>query len=102
MTRATEGADWSLYVVRCADGSLYAGISPDVPARLAAHEAGRGSRYLRGRAPLELAAEARVGSRAAASRAEYRFKRLDRRRKLALIADRRGLPAFVDTVLAEG
>lgn len=99
MTRPTDG-DWSLYVVRCADGSLYTGISPDVPARLAAHAAGRGSRYLRGRQPLELAAAATVGSRAAASRAEYRFKRLDRRRKLALLSDASGLPGFVEAVLA--
>lgn len=95
MTRPTEGSIWHLYVLRCADGSLYAGISPDVDARVAAHSAGRGSRYLRGRAPLELVAAVAAGDRAAASRAEYRFKQLTRRQKLALIARRRGLEDFV-------
>ncbi|MEO0616732.1 MAG: GIY-YIG nuclease family protein [Pseudomonadota bacterium] len=94
MTRPTEGSDWSLYVLRCGDGSLYTGISPDVAARLEAHRAGRGSRYLRGREPLELLAQVTVGDRAAASRAEYRFKQLPRRDKLRLLA--RGLDAFVE------
>ena len=40
-------ARWFVYVVRCADGSLYTGISTDVPARVAAHNAGRGARYTR-------------------------------------------------------
>ena len=95
MTRRTDASRWSLYVIRCGDGSLYTGISPDVEARLEAHAAGRGSRYLRGRQPLELAAAAAVGDRAAASRAEYRFKRLDRRRKLELLAEDGGLEGFV-------
>lgn len=95
MTRPTDESVWQLYVLRCGDGSLYTGISPDVAARVAAHRAGRGSRYLRGRAPLELVAAVPAGDRALASRAEYRFKQLTRREKLALIARRRGLEDFV-------
>ncbi|MEL6200148.1 MAG: GIY-YIG nuclease family protein [Pseudomonadota bacterium] len=98
MTRPTEGSDWSLYVLRCADGSLYTGISPDVAARLEAHRAGRGSRYLRGRAPLVLVAEVSVGDRAAASRAEYQFKQLARRDKLRLLEQ--GLEAFIESAAA--
>ncbi|MEL6449018.1 MAG: GIY-YIG nuclease family protein [Pseudomonadota bacterium] len=98
MTRPTEGSDWSLYVLRCGDGSLYTGISPDVAARLEAHRAGRGSRYLRGRAPLVLVAEVSVGDRAAASRAEYRFKQLARRDKLRLLEQ--GLEAFIESAAA--
>ena len=95
MTRPTEGSDWSLYVLRCGDGSLYTGISPAVAARLEAHRAGRGRRYLRGREPLELMAEVSVGDRAAASRAEYRFKQLTRRDKLRLLEQ--GFVAFVES-----
>ena len=42
-------ATWFLYVLRCADDSLYTGISPDVTQRLRLHESGRGARYVRGR-----------------------------------------------------
>ena len=98
MTRPTEGSDWSLYVLRCGDGSLYTGSSLDVAARLEAHRAGRGSRYLRGRAPLVLVAAVSVGDRAAASRAEYQFKQLARRDKLRLLEQ--GLEAFIESAAA--
>lgn len=45
---------WHLYVLRCADGSLYCGITNDLPRRLAQHERGTGARYTRGRGPLKL------------------------------------------------
>lgn len=100
MTRATDSGDgaWWLYVVRCADGTLYTGISPDVERRVAQHEAGDGARYLRGRQPLTLAGRARVGDRSVASRAEYRFKRLSRAEKQRWLRDVRGLVGFVDSV----
>jgi putative endonuclease len=79
---------WYLYLVRCADGSLYTGISTDVERRVAAHGHDRGARRLRGRGPLELVYSTPVGDRARAQRLEYRVKRLDRRRKLALIEGR--------------
>ena len=46
--------DWSVYIARCADGSLYTGIAKDVRARLAAHNAGRGAAYTRPRRPLRI------------------------------------------------
>ena len=49
---------WYLYVVRCGDGSLYAGVTCDLPRRLVQHQQGRGARYTRGRGPLSLAARA--------------------------------------------
>jgi putative endonuclease len=52
-------ASWFVYVARCSDGSLYVGIARDVPARIAAHNAGRGARYTRGRGPLETLASRR-------------------------------------------
>ena len=81
--------DYSLYILRCADGSLYTGIAIDVERRLSEHESGiRGAKYLRGKGPLKLEFAERLGNRSAASRAEHRVKRLDRERKEALIAGR--------------
>jgi putative endonuclease len=78
---------YSLYIVRCADGSLYTGIATDVERRLREHEDGvRGAKYLRGRGPLVLEFVEHLGSRSAASRAEHRIKKLERHRKEALIA----------------
>ena len=75
-----------VYILRCADGSLYCGWTPDVEARLAAHAAGRGARYTRSRLPVELAWSQRMPDRSAARREEARIKRLTRREKLALLA----------------
>ena len=78
---------FSLYIIRCADESLYTGIAVDVARRLREHEAGlRGAKYLRGRGPLELVFEQAVGDRSAASSAEHRVKRLDKSAKEALVA----------------
>lgn len=77
---------FSLYILRCADGSLYTGITTDVDKRVAEHAAGsRGAKYLRGRGPLELVLSEPVGDRATALRLEYRVKQLPRARKLELI-----------------
>lgn len=81
-----DESGWSVYLLRCGDGSLYTGIAIDVARRLAEHEAGaRGAKYLRGRGPLELAFSQQVGDRSAASRLEYRIKRLSREQKEMLI-----------------
>lgn len=89
-------AEYSLYILRCADDSLYTGIARDVAARVAEHESGRqGAKYLRGRQPFELVFEQAVGDRAAAQRAEYRIKRLPRQAKLELVAGRLSFAAVV-------
>ena len=76
---------WSLYLLRCGDGTLYCGIALDVEARLAQHRAGKGAKYTRGRGPLELAYTEACASRADALRREREVKRLPRTAKLALI-----------------
>lgn len=87
---------YSLYIVRCADGSLYTGIARDVARRLQEHVHGsRGAKYLRGRGPLELVFAQAVGDRGCASRLEYQVKRLDRVEKEALIAGRYSLDDLV-------
>jgi predicted GIY-YIG superfamily endonuclease len=84
---------WYLYLARCSDGTLYTGIAVDVPARIAAHDAGRGARYTRGRGPLALCAVRRCTSKGAALRLEHAVKRLTRAEKERLLVGRR-LSAF--------
>jgi putative endonuclease len=75
-----------VYLLRCADDSLYCGWTTDVERRLAAHDAGTASRYTRSRLPVELATVITVADRSAALREEARIKRLPRAAKLRLIA----------------
>ena len=79
-------ADAWVYILRCADGSLYTGWTTDVQRRLSRHRAGRASRYTASRLPVELAMMAPMADRTAARREEARIKSLDRPAKLALIA----------------
>lgn len=76
---------WSVYLVRCGDGSLYTGVATDLPARLIAHNAGRGAAYTRGRGPVELVHVEPARDRSAALRREAAIKRLSRAEKLLLI-----------------
>jgi putative endonuclease len=76
-----------VYLLRCADDSLYCGWTTDVRRRLGEHRAGTASRYTRSRRPVELAAVFPVADRSAALREEARIKRLPRAAKLRLIAD---------------
>ena len=77
---------WFLYALCCADGTLYAGVTTDLARRVAEHNAGRGARYTAGRRPVRIIAAWRFPDRGAAQRAEARFRRLPRARKLALVA----------------
>jgi putative endonuclease len=74
-----------VYVLRCADGSLYTGWTVDLDARLRRHEAGKASAYTRSRLPVELALALPMPDRSAAMREEARIKGLERAEKLALI-----------------
>jgi putative endonuclease len=75
---------WRVYLARCADGSLYCGIARDVAARIAAHDAGKGARYTRGRGPLRLLAVRACRTVGTALRLEHAIKRLPRAQKLRL------------------
>jgi putative endonuclease len=75
-----------VYLLRCADGTLYCGWTVDVEQRLESHNAGRASRYTRSRLPVELAWSRSLPDRPAAMREEARIKALPRPDKLALIA----------------
>jgi putative endonuclease len=75
-----------VYILRCSDGTLYAGSTTDVEARARAHNDGRGARYTAGRRPVSVVYQEECGSRSAALRREHALKRLTRSAKDALIA----------------
>ena len=78
-------SNWYLYILRCGDGTLYTGITTDVEKRLEAHRSGKGAKYTRGRAPLELVYREDCGSHSDALKREVAVKKLPRRQKEDLI-----------------
>lgn len=74
-----------VYVVRCANGSLYTGYTKDIEARIVAHNVGRGGRYTRAHRPVELVACWSFATKRAALQVEYRIKQLPRGKKLELV-----------------
>ncbi len=78
---------WFVYILRCADDSLYTGVAKDVEKRLEQHNAGRGAKYTRSRAPVTLYYMEQCSDRGGALRREAEIRRLSRRRKLALGVD---------------
>jgi len=81
----TTAQPWYVYILRCADESLYTGSSPNLQARLAAHNAGRAAKYTRGRLPVELVYQELHDNRSSAARREYQIKQLSRNDKIRLI-----------------
>ena len=79
--------DWFIYILLCGDGTLYTGITGDVDRRLAAHRAGRGAKYTRGRGPLQLVYQERRPDRSSALRREAQIKHMSRTDKLRLIGE---------------
>ena len=78
---------WTVYILECADGTLYTGITDDLERRLRAHSEGRGAKYTRGRGPLKLRYLERVPDKSSALKRECALKRLRRQEKLALISE---------------
>lgn len=79
---------WYLYILRCGDGTLYTGITTDIPRRLEAHKEGRGAKYTRGRGPLELVYRELCGTHSQALKRELEIKALPRPEKQKLIAQK--------------
>jgi len=77
---------WQVYILRCADDTLYTGITNRLPARLKTHNGVRGAKYTRTRQPVVLAWRTRCKTRGAALSLEYAIKQLTRRQKQTLIA----------------
>ena len=79
---------WFVYIVRCADKTLYTGMTNDLLRRIDQHNAGSASRYTRVRRPVELVYQQQVESRSAALKREYAIKQLTRQQKEQLISDK--------------
>ncbi|QZY01020.1 GIY-YIG nuclease family protein [Halobaculum rubrum] len=82
---AVPPADHYVYVLECADGSLYTGYTTDVVRRVAEHDAGDGAKYTRGRTPVELVHVEAFDSKSGAMSREYAVKQLSRRAKESLV-----------------
>lgn len=78
-------AIWYLYILHCADDTLYTGITTDVQKRLEAHQSGKGAKYTRGRAPLTLVYREICGSHSDALKRELQVKRMTREQKNRMI-----------------
>lgn len=76
---------WTVYIIACADGSLYTGITNDLDSRIAAHENGTGAKYTRGRGPFRLVYSENCENRSTASKRERDIKNLSRDEKLQLL-----------------
>ncbi len=78
-------AQWSVYILECGDGTLYTGCTPDLPARVATHQSGKGAKYTRSRLPVSLKYSEILPDRSAAMKREAQIKKLSRAEKLQLL-----------------
>ena len=85
--RKKKTAAWLLYVLKCRDGTLYTGITTDLPRRVQQHNDGRASRYTRSRIPVKLLFSEPCRGHSQALKKEYAMKRLSRKEKKAYIRD---------------
>ena len=83
---------WLVYLLLCSDGSLYTGITNDLPKRLKAHAAGKASKYTRSRLPVKLVYSEQKQTKSAALKREAAIKRLRRAQKERVIASGRSSP----------
>jgi putative endonuclease len=84
--RRPSRSHWLVYLLRCRDGSLYTGITNDLPKRLKAHAAGKASKYTRSRLPVQLAYSEPQKSKSAALKREAAIKKMRRAEKDRLVA----------------
>ena len=82
----TADGQFHLYILRCANGTYYVGSTTDVPARIAAHNAGRGPRFTASRRPVTLAYAESFDTMAEARKREIQIKKWSRSKKEGLIA----------------
>ena len=77
--------NWFVYILLCGDGTLYCGITDDVPRRLEVHRNGTGAKYTRGRGPLELVYMEACESHSDALKREHAIKKLPRSEKMKMV-----------------
>jgi putative endonuclease len=78
---------WSIYILRCGDGTLYTGVATDVLRRFEEHcsQGPKAAKYVRGRLPLQVVYTCEMGTRSEAQKEEWRVKQLTREQKEVLI-----------------
>ncbi len=81
--------DWTVYILRCSDGTLYTGITNDLDRRVSEHETGQGAKYTKGRGPFRLVYNETCQGRGEASTRENEIKSLSREEKLRLVSESR-------------
>lgn len=79
---------WSVYLLKCADNSLYCGVTTDIEARLFKHNQGTASKYTRTRLPVELAVVKKNLIKSEAFKLEYKIKKMPTDKKIAALKDR--------------
>ena len=79
---------WLVYILKCADGSLYTGVTNNLKKRVLAHQEGKGAKYTKGRLPLKVIYHEKLPNRSEALKREIVIKGLDRLEKLKLISDK--------------
>ena len=82
---SSSAVNWCVYMLVCADGTLYTGMTNDLDARIAVHNSGKGARYTRSRLPVRLVYSEPATDRGSAASREAQLKSLSRSEKLALI-----------------
>tara|TARA_R110000851_G_scaffold251971_5_gene404502 strand:+ start:3444 stop:3875 length:432 start_codon:yes stop_codon:yes gene_type:complete len=85
--RIKEKGMWYIYMVECADGTIYTGISNNVSKRILAHNSGKGAKYTKTRLPVTLKWSQSCENRSEASKEEYKIKKLSRKEKLQKIEE---------------
>jgi len=81
-----KSSPWFAYIIRCADDTLYTGVSNDLDKRLEQHNLGNGAKYTRGRLPVSLVYSEKCADRSTALKRECEIKKLTRSQKADLIA----------------
>jgi putative endonuclease len=85
MKKMEDENGWTVYILRCADQTLYTGIAKDLPRRIAQHNRGVGAKYTRGRTPVELVFAESMVSQGDALRREYTIKKMSVVEKMKMI-----------------
>lgn len=85
MTKEEPTSTWTVYIVRCADASLYTGVAKELDGRIAQHNAGKGAKYTRSRRPVTLVYTEPAADRSGAQRRERQIKQMPLSLKRQLI-----------------
>jgi len=88
MSRGKKGTIWLLYILKCADNTLYAGVTTDIKRRLREHNTGKGGNYTRVRLPVTILYEEFHPNRSEAQKREAQIKSLSRQEKMVFITRR--------------